>query len=192
MTRKEALKMAIIILNKQEQTQDIVDAISKISEVLSEMPLVHWSTDSIFDAIEQWKIEKGNYPSASDLDQKGLPCSSVIKQKFKIDPVVFLKKHFPKEHSMEHISPYYDKTKEEWIKIFINEYNRIKPVSYRQYESRRSKNIPMARWIMKKYKIKTWKTLLSFCGLKQYTKIKPTKQNDVFQITHVQKADHIK
>lgn len=158
------------MLIKQQNDPIIVDVVSKLQEIYNELPLVHWSNNSIFDAIEQWKIEKGEYPSASDLDKKGLPCRSVIKQKLKIDPVIFLKQHFSRTLSMEHISPYYNKSKEEWLDEFIREYNRIEPMTYAEFEKKRNKSTPTARWIMNQFEIKTWNDLIMFSGVKPYKK----------------------
>lgn len=172
MTRKQALKIAITVLNKQQNEPIVRDIIPRLQEIYDELPLVHWSNASIFDAIEQWKIDNGEYPSTSDLNKRGLPSKSVIKQKTKQNPINFLKKNFPRASSREHISPYIQKSKEEWLDIFIQEYMRIQPKYYYEYENKRNKYTPTARWLMKQFKIHTWNDLLKYAGINKGNNIK--------------------
>jgi len=75
MTRKQALHKALETLTDKE-------AIDRINEILKEMPFTRWNELTVFDAIDQFVIDNGINPTASDFTAKGMPPHPVIKLRF--------------------------------------------------------------------------------------------------------------
>ena len=116
MTRKQALLRAITVLGKNpEYAEDI----RILQEICDELPLIHWSDSSIRDTVEQFILDNGRVPTASDFKKKGMPPHPVIKQKYKITLGEWLEKHYPVR------KPTYEELKEkiaEYEDAFNNPY----------------------------------------------------------------------
>ncbi|MCL2772992.1 MAG: hypothetical protein FWD71_06550 [Oscillospiraceae bacterium] len=79
----------------------------------------------------------------------------------------FLKKYYPVKKLCDS-KDYYNKTKEEWQKIFISEYRKYKPHSAEEYNELRSKGIPSWQTVARLFGIKKWMNWIEFCDLERY------------------------
>ena len=63
MTRKQALNKAIQALSKKKEYSEVIQLLQDIHD---ELPLIHWSDKSIRDTVEQFIVDNGRRPSATD------------------------------------------------------------------------------------------------------------------------------
>ena len=150
MTRKQALHKALEILTDKE-------AIGKIQEILEELPFTNWSERTIFDTIDQFVLDNGRNPTATDFIPKGMPPHPVIKLRFGINLKEFLAKYYPQP----------EKNKEEYKRIFIEEYIRISPKGANEFNQKRGENIPTWGTFAKMLGFNKWLEWLTFCGLEK-------------------------
>ena len=150
MTRKQALHKALETLTDKE-------AIDRINEILKEMPFTRWNELTVFDAIDQFVIDNGINPTASDFTAKGMPPHPVIKLRFGVTLGEFLEKYYPQ--------PKIDK--EERKRLFISEYIRIHPKSAGEFNQKRADGVPTWITFAKVFGITKWLEWLSFCGLEK-------------------------
>ena len=162
MTRKQALRKALEALTDKETKE-------KIIEILDEMPFTGWSERTIFDTIDQFVIDNGRVPTATDFKKKGLPPHPVIKLRFGIDLREFLDKYYPL-HKLCDSKVYYTKPKEEWQEIFISDYIQNKPVSAEEFNKVRQPDTPSWATVAGMFGIGKWLDWLDFCGLERYSK----------------------
>jgi len=160
MTRKQALHSVIEIL-----TDD--DLKTKIAEILDDLPFTGWSEETIFDTLDQFVIDHGRNPTTTDFKKKGLPPHPVIKLRFGVTLKEFLAKHYP---TVRHVNSqiYYNKPKEEWRTLFINQYHKQKPVSSVEYDKNRPQNTPSWYTVSRMFGITGWYAWLLFCDITPY------------------------
>ena len=159
MTRKQALQRAITELAKSPEYAEDIRILQEISD---ELPLIHWSDSSIRDTVEQFILDNGRVPTASDFKKKGMPPHPVIKQKYKITLGEWLEKHYPVR------KPTYEELKEKYTQMFIEDYYRIKPKS--QEEFNRGKRPETRGWqtVANYHHTKSWRNLLKKLDLPLY------------------------
>ena len=150
MTRKQALHKALEVLTDEE-------AISKINEILDDMPFTAWSERTIFDTIDQFVLDHGRNPTATDFIPKGMPPHPVIKLRFGITLGEFLEKYYPQPEI----------NKNDYKRIFISEYERIKPKGACDFNDRRASGIPTWRTFAKMFGISRWLEWIEFCSLER-------------------------
>jgi hypothetical protein len=161
MTRKQALYAAIQVLEDKE-------VIEKLNEIIGDMPLTGWSERTIFDTIDQFIIDNGRAPTATDFKKKGLPPHPVIKLRFGINLKEFLNKYYPRKRLCSS-TPYSHKTKEQWLEHFLIDYEKQKPRSAEEYNKHREEQTPTWATIARMYNISTWLEWIKFCDVKRYT-----------------------
>jgi len=162
MTRKQALHKALEVLTE-------VETISKINEIIDDMPFTGWSERTIFDTIDQFVIDHDRNPTATDFIPKGMPPHPVIKLRFGITLGEFLEKYYPQ--------PKIDKDK--YKQLFISEYERIKPRGACDFNKRRSDSVPTWGTIAKLFGIVRWLEWIDFCGLERSSPILQKRKRGV-------------
>ena len=174
MTRKQAIYQAIQALSVQGG-QD--EAISLLKDIYDELPLVHWSDKSIRDTVEQFIIDNGKVPTASDFRKKAMPSHPVIKQKYKITLGEWLQINYP--------TPKPDKQAiyKKRTQNFIDDYIRIKPVTSDDFNKRRSPNVKTWNSIANYNEVKSWNELLDILSLPSYSKKRKTKHRGAFEVS---------
>lgn len=111
MTRKGAISQAIDLakstnIYSEEEKSDLVLVLENVKQAL---PLAHWTEASIFDAIDQYRLEHGKLPNLSDFIHKNsLPTKTVIRRVFGQRISDFLLKYYSSE------SPKKDREKNTW------------------------------------------------------------------------------
>ena len=92
MTRKQALQRAIEHLSRfPEYTEEV----RLLEEIRRELPLIHWSDRSIHDTVEQFILDNGRPPTASDFKKAGMPPHTVIQSKYKMPLSRWLDENYP-------------------------------------------------------------------------------------------------
>lgn len=81
MTRKKALLTAISALDRVD-AEDVSEVKLKLQELLDDLPVTKWNKQAILDAIEQYRQDRGRYPTLKELDNKGLPTRRIIEKTF--------------------------------------------------------------------------------------------------------------
>lgn len=89
--------MAIMAVNDSDFDINIKeDIIEKITQCIEDMPLNHWSKESILDACEQYIEDNGCPISLADFDRSPkLPSHSVVERKFNMPIREFRDTYFP-------------------------------------------------------------------------------------------------
>lgn len=187
MTRKQAVKKAIDILNQQPASREVAEICNKLFEILDSMPITNWDEKTIFDTIDNWIIENHRVPNTKDLAQKGLPPPPVIKNRFGVRAMDFLNEKYPERLPKCKSQKYQYKTKEEWLQIFITEYKQIVPHSAQDFNLRRCKNNPTWSTYAQILEVSTWNELLTLANLPIYTpkKIRGRLENKQINITSI-------
>lgn len=97
MTRKNALKMAVLAVKSydfDDRTKE--EIIKKLNQCISDMPLNHWSRESIFDACQQYIEDNGRPIGLADFDRSPkLPSHTVVERKFNMPIREFRDTYFP-------------------------------------------------------------------------------------------------
>lgn len=158
MTRKQALYKSIELLSRDPENAEIIE---KLQECIYELPFAKWTEKAIFDACNQFIEENNRVPNARDFDSTGLPSHPVIKNRFGLTIKEFREKYYL-DGIVYYKSPYWRKTNKEWIEIFIEEYNRVKPTSAIQYNNLKDKDNP------------TWSTICKMAGVNSWVELKRT------------------
>ena len=160
MTRKQALHKALQAVTDKE-------VIAKINEIIGDMPFTGWSEQTIFDTIDQFIIDNGRMPAATDFRKKGLPPHPVIKLRFGMNLKEFLLKYYPTERLCGS-RVYFNKSKEDWRDLFIADYTKKKPHSAEEYNSVREAQLPTWGTLAKMFYVDKWLDWLAFCGVEKY------------------------
>lgn len=153
MTRREALLCAIeYIGNNNPELTD------KLNEMLEDMPMTHWSAAACYDAIEDFCITQGRFPRMEDFKYNSkLPALPTIRNRFKMPALQWLS-------SLEHYTPARTNSA---LAAFIDEYNRIHPVSGPDYNIKKREDVSKWQAVARRYTPSgNWMDLLKLAGLR--------------------------
>ncbi len=159
MTRKTAINQAIYILSQSKGNEEIIE---KLQDILNEFPLIHWSDKSIRDRVEQFIEDEGRTPTVSDFRKKGMPPHPVFKQKYNINLAEWLNQNYPTNR------PTAEEITNNYIQEFISEYNRIKPRSADEYDSKRTKGVKSWQTVRSRCEQTSWRGLIKHLDLPFY------------------------
>ena len=159
MTRKEALKKAIEILS---ETPENVDVARLLQDIHDELPLIHWTDKSIRDTVEQFIIDNGKVPTATDFKQKGMPPHPVFKQKYNKTLAEWLNENYPVSKATS------EELKLKHTDNFKKDYERIKPTSKEEFNKNRSKGTLGWQSVAKYYDCTSWRKLINTLDLPIY------------------------
>lgn len=176
MTRKQALHRAITHLS---QFPEYAKEVQLLQDISDELPLIHWSDKSIRDAVEQFILDCGRPPTATDFKKAGMPPHPVIQNKYKVSVKQWLEENYPTPR------PTYEELKEHYTQAFLEDYDRIKPRS--QYEFNQNKRPETRGWqtVATYHNVKSWRQLLKVLDLPLYFDMKrdhvPSKLTVIIQ-----------
>lgn len=166
MTRKQALLAVLRTANDRE-------AIVIIKKMIKDLPFHEWDSETIDDAIEQYKIDHGHYPKPCNFrDDKKLPNAATVLYRTGIPLKDYLKRFYTK---MTDSVKYFDKPKEEWLNIFQAEFDRIHPKGANDFNVRRDKSTPTWNVVAQMFGTKKWSELLKIADreIKRKQKYQP-------------------
>lgn len=180
MTRKQAINQAISALSEKEEYREVI---SVLQDIYDELPLIHWTDKSIRDTIEQFIIDNGRAPTATDFRSKGMPPHPVIKQKYKITLAEWLEQNFPVH------KPTYEELKEKYTREFISDYARIKPKSQEEFNRNRTKGTRGWQTLAAYYDVKSWRNLLKKLNLPLYFELHRDRVTPKFNVNIISDCD---
>ena len=153
MTRREALLRAIKYIGDNDP-----ELTHKLNEMIEDMPMTHWSAAACYDAIEDFYITHGRFPHMEDFKYNSkLPALPTIRNRFKMPALQWLS-------SLEHYTPARTNSA---LAAFIDEYNRIHPVSGPDYNIKKCKDISRWEAVARRYTPSgNWTDLLKLTGLR--------------------------
>ena len=174
MTRKQAIYQAIQALSALEGKEE---AITLLQDIYDEMPLVHWSDKSIRDTVEQFIVDNGRMPTATDFKKDGMPPHPVVQRRYQMTLGEWLQKYYPTP------KPSVEDRMRRYTHEFIDEYLRIQPKSSDDYNKRRSKTAKTWISVAKYHNVKSWCALLEKLSLPSYSHLARAKKRTVFKVT---------
>ena len=153
MTRREALLRAIKYIGDNDP-----ELTHKLNEMIEDMPMTHWSAAACYDAIEDFYITHGRFPRMEDFKRSSkLPTLPTIRNRFHMPALQWLR-------SLEHYTP--ARTNSALV-AFIDEYNRIHPVSGPDYNIKKCKDVSRWEAVARRYTPSgNWTDLLKLTGLR--------------------------
>lgn len=161
MTRKQAITKAIQAVSESglEESNDIIGL---LQDIYDELPINHWTDKSIRDSVEQFIIDNGRNPTATDFKKRGMPPHPVIKQKYKVTLSEWLENNYPTQNLN------FDELKNKYTNAFVEDYLRIKPKSSDEFNRKKSADTKCWQTVAKYYDVKSWLPLLSVLNLPHY------------------------
>lgn len=171
MTRKQALSVAIdhIRLSDIPNKEEVITALELCA---SELPMTHWSQASIMDACQQFLIDNNAQTlTVTDFEKHAcLPTHTAIQRTYHMSAAQFRDRFFPPP-----LPTHKGRSAEEWTRLFIRSYRRLKPSSGDAYNVRRDPKTPTWNTIAKWNNLSTWGDLLTFCKLRTHSRIPKIK-----------------
>ena len=163
MTRKQALHRAIESLS---QFPEYTEEVRLLEEISRELPLIHWSDRSIRDTVEQFILDNGRPPTASDFKKAGMPPHTVVQNKYKMPLSQWLNENYPTP------KPSAEELKVEYTQAFLEDYRRVRPRS--QYEFNQRKRPETRSWqtVAAYHNTRSWRNLLKKLDLPLYFDMK--------------------
>ena len=172
MTRKTALLKAIQIVKKSsESKEEIQDIVLALELCYRELPFTKWTKEAIFDACDQYCLEKERtYLISSDFQSASLPSHPVIKKRFGMTAKEFRDLYYPiNKNPMSrkgiHLR-YNKKTEEEYLNEFIKQYSIIQPKSAEEYNKSKNDDMPGTQSLQRMAGVSSWGKLLEKYDLK--------------------------
>jgi len=159
MTRKQAVLRAIEVLDSLGGYTEEVEALKELSRSL---PIVHWDDAAIRDTVEQYIVEHGEPPRASDFRKPGLPPLTAIKNVYGMTAQVWLDKNYPFQR------PEKPDMQPTYTQQFIEEYNRIQPKSAEAFDKVRKRGV------------KSWQSIAKYNGVKTWTELRQLLQLPIY------------
>ncbi|MDD6837330.1 MAG: hypothetical protein PUF04_09300 [bacterium] len=167
MTRKQALSIAIDHIRSSDvpNKEEIIAALELCSE---ELPMTHWSQAAIMDACQQFLIDNNTQTlTVTDFEKsRQLPSHTAIQRTYHMSAAEFRDRFFPQPPPT-----YKGKSSDEWTKLFIRSYRRLRPSSGDAYNALRATETPTWNTIAKWNNLSSWSDLLACCKLKPCKRI---------------------
>ena len=160
-TRKQAVLRAIEVLSETKENYEVCIVLKRLSE---ELPLSHWTTDSILDAINQFLYENGRLPASVDfLKVDYLPTRCTIKNKLGLTMEEFYNIYYS-NYYYNNNSIYNYRDIEYWTNMFKEQYIKHGEPSLNNFDKVRDENTPCVQTYCKIIGVSTWNELLEHCG----------------------------
>lgn len=160
MTRERALKAAIRLLENMEQTEEIKEIISGLKKFEPASYRRKWTRKSIYETVKLWSELHGRYPTTKEMELfRELPGAFAVRREYGLSSREFLNAYFPvktKEPDCE---------EQVLLQIFTAEYERLKPVSARDYNERKHSSVPDWNVVARRLGVKRWSELLILSGV---------------------------
>ena len=162
MTRKQAMEEAFNILGEMPGTDEVCRALMEMKDD----SMKKWTKDCVLEVIGEFRVRNGRLPCKEDFQYRSqrrpkLPSRKVIKEIFGTDYRQMMDEYFVEYPKVPKYAYY---TKEQWLSFFREEYERLGHPTMEEYMSKRRRNTPNPKTMMKICGADTWKELLSLCG----------------------------
>lgn len=174
-TIKEALHIAINLLEQQPTTKQNKQAIKLLSNLTNRDYFVKWNKSLIISTLDEWIKEHDRVPTVRDLTETGMPKAVVIQKHFGVSASVFLKQQYghliPKT---ERRNKYGFNCQEDWINCFRTQFLKHNRPKCKQYNLVKDECTPQYETIIRHSGVSSWTELLkvaNVCYLKSNAEI---------------------
>ena len=183
-TRKQAVLRAIEVLSESKENHEFCKVLERLSE---ELPLSHWTENSILDAVNQFLNENGRLPASVDfLKVDYLPNRCTIKNKLGLTMEEFYNKYYSNFYYNNN-SVYNYKDIEYWTDMFKEQYIKHGKPSLNYFDKLRDNDTPCVQTYCKIIGVDTWNELLEHCnfpvvGQNGYSRIRPKRKKISYSV----------
>lgn len=159
MNRLKAISIAIEAIKQLPYSDENEQAIKMLNTFVKMTINRHWTKETVFQALDQWRDEHGRNPTVTNLVEDGMPKAVTIQRMFDMKASAFMRIYYPSEHTKKPVTKYSVRTEQEWIDDFKRQYEKIKPKSGREYNNCREEGSP------------TWNTIIKYCHVGTWTEL---------------------
>ena len=183
-TRKQAVLRAIEVLSESKENYEVCEVLERLAE---ELPLSHWTEDSILDATNQFLNENGRLPASADfLKVDYLPNRCTIKNKLGLTMEEFYNKYYSNFYYNNN-SIYNYKDIDYWTNMFKEQYIKHGKPGLNSFDKLRDKETPCVQTYCKIIGVGTWNELLEHCGFpivgqNIYSRVRPKRKKKNYTI----------
>lgn len=165
--RIQALKIAIDAINQLPETYDNKQAIERLEGMINDCKVsgTYWTKEKVFEILNKWRDEHGRNPTVTNLMEAGMPAPTTIQKLFDMKGSAFFNIYYPRENKIIRKNKYSIKSEEEWIKDFIEQFEKIKPSSSSDYNAKREKDTPTWQTIARYLNLSSWQELIKKTGV---------------------------
>ena len=165
-TIKEALHIAINLLEQQPPTKDNKQAIKLLSNLTNRDYFVKWNKALIVSTLDKWIKEHNRVPTVRDLAETGMPKAVTIQKHFGVSASVFLKQQYgylkPKK---ERHNKYNFNCKEDWINCFRTQFLKHNRPKCKQYNLVKDECTPQYETIVRHSGVSSWTELIKVANV---------------------------
>lgn len=159
-TTLKAIEIAIDAIRQLPNTEENLEAIKRLEGIRGNDRIIKWTKEMVFERLNEWKVEHGRNPTVTSLIEPGMPKAVTVQRLFDMRASAFLSIYYPKEDRKPCRNKYSTKTYQEWIDIFVEQYENIRPKSSREYNGKRDKSTPTWYTIARYLNVYTWNELI--------------------------------
>ena len=177
MTRKQALELAAKALAANEE------AIQVLHTMIDELPLNRWTEAAIRDAVEQFILDHGRVPTATDFKRRGLPPHTVVKKRFGVTLQEWLNRNYPV------VKPSEDEKRTKATEAFVRDYFRIQPKSADEFNARRTPGTHCWYTVAVYNHTRSWRNLLTKLELPIYNNVAVPRAKPDLKVSVISDTD---
>ena len=183
-TRKQAVLRAIEVLSETKENHEICVVLKGLAE---ELPLSHWTKNSILDATNQFLYENGRLPASVDfLKVDYLPNRCTIKNKLGLTMEEFYNIYY-NDFYYNNNSIYNYKDINYWTNMFKEQYIKHGKPGLNSFDKVRDEGTPCVQTYCKIIGLNTWNELLKYCdfpvvGQNGYSRVRPKRTKTKYTI----------
>ena len=157
----QALNIAITAIQQLPDNETNRIAITKLKNLKKQDRYIHWTKEMVFEVLDKWQEEHGLPPTTTILGEPDMPHLLTIQKLFNMKASAFLNLYYPREkYKTKQTSPFHLYDKEDWLQIFAEQYDKIKPSSCKEYNVLRDEKTPTWETIAKHLGYSTWTELI--------------------------------
>ena len=165
--RLQALQIAINAIKQLPETAENKMAIKRLDEMSKDCKVsgTYWTKEKVFEVLDKWKEEHFRKPTVTTLMEEGMPSPATIQRLFDMKGSTFFSIYYPRKNKAKRKNKYSLMSEEDWVKNFIEQFNKIKPVSSDDYNAKREQGTPTWQTIARYLHLSTWKSLIIKTGV---------------------------
>lgn len=163
MTTKDALELAISVLQENQQNAKYSEAVKLLQNLQKRDMIMQWSQETIIAALDSWKDQHGKPPTVTHLIEPGMPGANVIQKHFGVRASALLNKLYPPDDTPTPPQNQYGYlSSDDWLSCFREQFLKHcneSGFSSKTYNMFKDKGTPL------------WMTIARHCGTTQWSKL---------------------